>query len=109
LTGSPSQFWFVAKNAAGELVTGWSLRPAGLFGGLCRDDRHVYFIVRTGSERDATIDERIDRVILAQTDAGADSPLGAALTDDDVTSDDSFATELLHAETTASGITTVAG
>ena len=48
-------------------------------------------------------------VILAQADAGARSPLGAALADDDVAGEHSFATELLHAKTTASGITTVAG
>ena len=49
-----------------------------------------------------------DRLVLA-TPSLAHVPEMAALADDDVAGDDSFATELLHAETTASGITTVAG
>src|SRR5690606_9473071 len=97
------------NTTPGNEVTGGFVRPAGLFGGLCRDDRHVYFGVRAGAERHGTINQGIDRVILAQANAGAGCPLGAALTHDDVAGDHSFAAELLDAETTASGITTVAG
>src|SRR5690606_17943734 len=94
---------------AGELVSGWFEGPAGLFGGLGRVDGNEDLRIRTGAERHGAVHECVNGVILAQADAGAGVPLGAALADDDVAGDDSFATELLHAETTASGITTVAG
>src|SRR5690554_854184 len=84
-------------------------RPAGLFGGQCRVDRNKHLRVRAGAERHIAVDQGVDGVILAQTNAGAGVPLGAALTDDDVAGNDNFATELLDAETTASRITTVAG
>ena len=58
---------------------------------------------------DLAVDQREQRVVAAQAHARTRMELGAALADDDVAGDDSLAAELLHAETTASGVTTVAG
>src|SRR6056297_685457 len=52
---------------------------------------------------------RKDRVILADADALARPPLGAALTHDDVAGDDGFAAELLHAKAAARGVAAIAG
>jgi hypothetical protein len=52
---------------------------------------------------------RLWRWLDAHTDAGAGMPFGAALADDDVARNHSFAAELLDAKASASGVTTVAG
>src|SRR5690606_36910641 len=97
---------FASANAKpGNRSPAGFIRPAGLFGGLCRSDRYEDFRVGTGAEGHRAVHECIDGVVLAQANAGAGMPLGAALADDDIASDDGFATELLDAETTASGIT----
>src|SRR6218665_3587986 len=100
----PFGFSRIVRTRAGEQVTGWFDRPAGLFGGLCRNDGNEHLRIRTGSERDLTVDERIDGGGLAQADARAGMPLGAALAHDDVAAHDFLAAELLDAKTTASGI-----
>src|ERR1043165_7311675 len=48
-------------------------------------------------------------MVLAQADVVARVPLGAALTHDDVAREDSFPTELLHAEALALTVAAVAG
>jgi hypothetical protein len=52
-------------------------------------------------EPHAACDEREQCVVFAKANARTRIYLGAALTDDDVTADDAFATELLYAKATA--------
>src|SRR4051812_43804540 len=80
-----------------------------LFGGDCHNvDRHVLAALLAIVESDAAAGERKEGVILAEADIGARIDAGAALADDDVAADHFLAAELLHAEATASRITTVA-
>lgn len=58
-------------------------------------------------EEDMAFHERKQRVIATHSDVLARVPFGPALTDDDVTSDDKFATELLDAQAFRIGVTTV--
>ena len=60
------------------------------------------------AERDLAVGERKQGMVLAHADAGARIIFGAALTHDDVARGDSLAAELLHAETTAGAVATVA-
>src|SRR3546814_9903881 len=59
-------------------------------------------------EGHAAFDEREQRVILADADIAARIEFGAALAHEDVARNGDFAAELLHAETTACRIATVA-
>jgi len=56
-----------------------------------------------------TIDQRIDRMIVAHADVDAGVELGAALTDDDGARLDDLATVLLHTKHLRLGISTVTG
>src|SRR5262245_62066735 len=60
-------------------------------------------------EVNRTFDQREDRVVAPQADILAGTPLGAALTDDDVSGDDALAAVLLDSQTLCARITTVAG
>ncbi|CAH1658273.1 hypothetical protein CHELA20_53409 [Hyphomicrobiales bacterium] len=62
----------------------------------------------TFREVDAACAKREERMVFAHADVGARVHLGAALADKDVAGNDAFATELLHAETPAVRVTTVA-
>ena len=55
------------------------------------------------------VDDREDRVVAAEADAGARPALGAALADQDVAGDHRLAAELLHAEPPALAVAAVAG
>ena len=77
-------------------------RLSCLFGGHRRHvDRHIFAAEFASVKSHATLDEREQCVVFSKADARARVYLGAALTDDDVAADDVFATELLHAKTTA--------
>lgn len=56
---------------------------------------------------DAAFDEREQGVVLATADVTARPDAGAALADENVTSERMFATEFLDAKTTTGRITTV--
>ena len=58
-------------------------------------------------EAHLAVDEGEDGVIAAEADTLAWVPLGAALTDEDISSDDALATEFLHAAALAVGIASV--
>src|SRR5690606_5786259 len=97
---------FYSSGPRGKPATGTG---ADLFRGLGRLDGDEAPVARLGREGHSAVDQREDRVILAQAHTRARMPLGAALADDDVAGDDGFAAELLDAETAAGGIATVAG
>ena len=90
------------EEAALSMNSKISVRSDG--GWSRRDDVYAAtFLV----EEHPAIDEREKRVVPAATDAQARMDLGAALTDDDVSSDHSLAAEFFHAEALAAGIATV--
>ena len=63
-----------------------------------RHDRYVLTVVALLAELDFTFNLGKKRVVFAHADVRARIPFGAALTDDDVTRNDVFATELFHAK-----------
>ena len=62
-----------------------------------------------GAELDLAVDEREQRVVLAQADIGAGVPLGAALARDDVAGEHVLAAENLQAEALTMRVAAVAG
>lgn len=58
-------------------------------------------------EVDVAVDEGEEGVVFAHTDILAGVPLGAALTNDDVASDDGFAAKFFDAETVTAGVASV--
>ena len=81
-----------------------------LFGCSLRHRHHRYedaaFGLRT--ELHATVDEREQRVILAQADIAAGMPFGAALARQDVAGDHVLAAENLDSQALAVGVAAVA-
>src|SRR5690606_24419078 len=108
-TGSPWNFawrWLPCRGAG--LRQGFC--PTWLFCGFHgRENRHSGSLVGAGFEGNGAVDRGKKGVIDADAHARAGVPFGTPLTDDDVAGDDSFATELLDAQTTAGAIATVAG
>ena len=66
-----------------------------------RNNRHVFAAFGFGSELNLSIDEREQRVILAEADIAAGMPFGAALARDDVAGKHDLAAGLLQAEAPA--------
>src|SRR5262249_26799 len=85
--------------------------PTGLvvICGHGREYRHDGSLAGSGFEGGSAVDGRKDRMVDAHTHTRAGMPFGAALANNDVAGEHSFAAELLDAETTASGIATVLG
>src|SRR3546814_5489773 len=85
---------------------------AALFGrrhrGGRRHHRNIGAVLQPAAELDAAFDQREQRVVLADADIAAGMILRPALPDDDVARNDGLAAELLHAETAAGGIASVA-
>jgi len=82
----------------------------GLFSGFrLWQDRNKRAVFQTLVKGHGTVNGCKDRVILAHAHAFGRPELGAALTHDDVAGDDSFAAIFLYAQTTPSGVATVAG
>jgi hypothetical protein len=87
---------------SGSSVWTTRYRLSCLFGGhRWHIDRHIFAAEFASMESHAAFDEREQGVVLAEANARTRIYLGAALTDNDVTADDIFATELLYAKTTA--------
>lgn len=72
--------------------------------GCCGVDIHAATIF---VEADGAVHEGENGVIFADADIATGDPLGAALTEDDVASDDGFAAEFFHAETLAVAIASI--
>src|SRR5262245_4352261 len=89
--------------------TGYSIRR--LFGRSLRHREHRYenAALGFGTELDATVDQREQRVVLGQADIGAGMPFGAALPRNDVAGEHLLAAENLQAEPLAIGVAAVAG
>src|SRR5262245_26552754 len=74
-----------------------------------RQNRYEHPALGFGTELDATVDEREQRMVLGQAYIGARVPLGAALTRDDVAGEHVLAGKNLHAEPLTVRVAAVAG
>src|SRR5262245_13353561 len=74
-----------------------------------REHRHENAALGFGTELDATVDQREQRVVLGQADIGAGMPFGAALPRNDVAGEHLLTAENLQAEPLAVGVAAVAG
>jgi hypothetical protein len=83
-------------RVAGRLLGADHAHGAALVGALHR-------------EIDLAVDQRVQRVVATDADAGTRMELGAALADDDVAGFDGLATEDLHTEVLRVGIAAVTG
>ncbi len=99
----------LACQAFGPPVRRPANRTAGLFGchGHDRVDRDVLATQLALVKRNAALNEREQRMILAKTNVSAWPDAGAALTNENIASQCMFAAELLYAEATTRRITAV--
>jgi hypothetical protein len=87
---------------SGSSVWTTRYRLSCLFGRRsCHVDRHIFAAKFTSVEAHTARDEREQSVVLAKANSCARINLGAALTDDNVATDDAFATEFLNAKAAA--------
>src|SRR5262245_43322925 len=98
-------------GSAGSIGAGGLYSIRRLLGRSLRHREHRYenATLGFGTELDATVDQREQRVVLGQADIGAGMPFGAALPRNDVAGEHLLAAENLQAEPLAVGVAAVAG
>lgn len=102
-----------SRQATGRVRAGrLSGNSAGWAGGADRGEsgREDFVHVHAAAfavEADGSVRDGEDGVVLAETDAFAGDPFGAALADDDIAGDDLLTAEFLDAEAFAAAVTTV--
>src|SRR4029453_134002 len=106
---SPLMEPYGSAGSMGAGGLGYSIRR--LLGRSLRHREHRYenAALGFGTELDATVDQREQRVVLGQADIGAGMPFGTALPRNDVAGEHGIAAENLQAEPLAVGVAAVAG